>query len=647
MQFENSQMLWLVPLTLPLLIAFLWWGWRQRLRLTAQFVRSRLLAHLTVGVSRTRQKIRLALLAAAVAAVLVALARPQWGFTWEETRQYGLDVLVAVDTSRSMLAQDVAPNRLTRAKLAALDLMRLAKSDRLGLIVFAGSAFLQCPLTLDDDAFRQSVNILDPGIIPEGGTDLTEAIETARTSVKNEGEASRPVLVLLTDGEDHAGGAVKAAEQAAAAGIHVFTVGIGTPDGDLLRQPAGKAGGDYIKDPDGHVVKSRLNEPLLQEIATAGGGFYLRLSGAKTMDTLYEQGLAPLLPQVRAWRSEGKPVPAIKIAPRPKERFQWPLALAVLLLLVEFFLPDRKRVRRGAHSGEPHRSAVLPGAALVLVSLWPVAGQASPQQALRSYERRQYDDAQRQYEQALKRKPGDARLQFNAGDAAYQAKEYSMATNRFNQALTATDLAVQQGAYYNLGNSLYRLGEGTADLSRKKAAWEQALVNFKMATSLKTNDADAQFNLDFLRQKLEELKQQQAQSRPSGSNDPPEQAQSQSSPSSPDKDATPQTPPDSAAQKSDGQQPGEQNQSASSDKDSNGQKESPSSDAGQGKQRTSDPAKSTEGTDSTGAAAGEPKGQMTVQQAQQLLDAHKSGEQALVFAPPEKNEAKKRTRKDW
>src|SRR5229473_554541 len=177
MRFEHPQLLWLLLLALPGLTAFIWWSWRERRRLIAQFVQSRLLANLTVGVSARRLKLRLTLLIAAVGLLVITLARPQWGFDWEEAHQQGLDIVVAIDTSRSMLAEDVPPNRLTRAKLAALDLMRLAKNDRLGLVAFAGSSFLQSPLTLDEEAFRQGVDALDVGIIPQGGTALSDAME--------------------------------------------------------------------------------------------------------------------------------------------------------------------------------------------------------------------------------------------------------------------------------------------------------------------------------------------------------------------------------------------------------------------------------------------------------------------------------------
>src|ERR1041384_2116142 len=176
MSFAHPQILWLLLVFPPALVAFFWWSWRPRPKLMMEFIRSGLLAGLVGGVSPLRQKIRLGCLVLAVVCLILALARPQWGFTWEEVKQRGVDIVVAIDTSKSMLAQDIAPNRLARAKLAAIDLMRLAKSDRLGLVAFAGNAFLQCPLTIDDAAFRQSVEALDVNTLPQGGTALAGGI---------------------------------------------------------------------------------------------------------------------------------------------------------------------------------------------------------------------------------------------------------------------------------------------------------------------------------------------------------------------------------------------------------------------------------------------------------------------------------------
>src|SRR6185295_12827799 len=218
--------------------------------------------------------------------LILALARPQWGFDWEPTKQRGLDIIVAIDTSKSMLAEDIAPNRLTRAKLAALDLMQQARADRLGLIAFAGSAFLQCPLTVDDAVFRQSVEALDVNIIPQGGTALAEAIEKALAAFSE--TDTHKALVLITDGEDHDSAAVEAAKKAAAAGLQIFTVGVGTADGELLRMKDANGRSDYVRDEDGNVVKSHLNEELLKDIAKeTQQGVYVRLQGAKSIEMLY------------------------------------------------------------------------------------------------------------------------------------------------------------------------------------------------------------------------------------------------------------------------------------------------------------------------------------------------------------------------
>lgn len=341
MRFALPSLLWLL-LLVPLLAGFLGWAWHTKQRLIAQFVQSRLLAQLTVGVSKTRQKVRLVLLVVAVTLVTLALARPQWGFSWEEVSQNGLDIVVAIDTSRSMLAADIPPNRLERAKLAALDLMKLAKNDRLGLVAFAGSAFLQCPLTLDEEAFRQSVAALDVNIIPQGGTAIAETIKAALAAFKD-GD-NHKILVLFTDGEDHEAGVLEAAQAASAKGLRVFTIGLGSAAGELIRVPDTKGKLDFIKDESGNVVKSRLNETLLQQIAGSAGGFYLPLRGANTMNLLYERGLAPL-PKSKF---------NAKLMQRYHERFYWPLGIAVVLLVGEMFLPERhKNLRRDGARTSP------------------------------------------------------------------------------------------------------------------------------------------------------------------------------------------------------------------------------------------------------------------------------------------------------
>jgi len=495
MRFENPHLLWLLLVLPPALALFFWWASRRRQQLLAQFIQVRLLSALTVGTSPARRKIRSGCLVLAVALLIVALARPQYGFDLQKIEQRGLDIVVAVDTSKSMLAEDIAPDRLERARLAALDLMQRAKPDRLGLVAFAGDAFLECPLTFDDTAFQQCVRALNVNTLPEGGTAIATAIQTAQMAFK-EGDHFK-VLVLFTDGEDNvnSGGVLAAAQAAAKAGLKIFTVGIGTAEGTLLRITDANGNSDYIRDPDGNVVKSSLNETLLRQIAAATGGFYLPLRGANTVETLYEQGLAPLP------KSEGEE----RLVRRYHEQYQWPLAAAVLLLLVEMFLPERKK----SAVQSPQSKVKAPAVAVVLIGLLllPVAVKASPSSALREYRTGNYTNALQEFERLAQANTNDLRLVFNAGAAAYRATNFDAALADFQRVTLSPDLNLQQQAYYNLGNTLYRQGElkfepDTESLDAMEETWQQAVKSYGHAVELDTNDADAAYNLGFVKQQL-------------------------------------------------------------------------------------------------------------------------------------------------
>lgn len=495
MSFEHVHLVWFALLAVPAFIGFFWRAGRVKRELMGRFIAARLIQSLTVGLSQRRQRLRLGLFIAAVALTILALARPQVGYSWEEARSRGLDIVVAIDTSRSMLATDVAPNRLRRAQLAALDLKRLARADRLGLVAFAGSAFLQCPLTLDDEAFRQSVESLDVNIIPQGGTALSEAIAAARGAFKKDNDNHR-VLVLFTDGEDHDGSAAEAAKSAGKDGLRIFTIGVGTAGGELLRTVDVSGRSEFIKDENGNAVKSRLNEALLKEMAQETGGFYMLLSGANTMNVLYDRGLAPL----------PKSDLASQRIKRPHERYQWLLGIAVVLLLVEMLLPERVSKRAGTGlAGNGAASLLMAMIGLSVLAAQPV--RASGDEGSKEYKAGNYAGAQAAYESALLKKPSDARLQFNAGAAAYQATNYSVALNHFNSALTNADVNLQQKLYYNMGNTLFRLGEASDAIPEKQKQWEQSLKSFQNAVALRTNDVDAAFNARFVNYKLAELRE--------------------------------------------------------------------------------------------------------------------------------------------
>ncbi len=663
MSFAHPKVFWFAAALLPLLALFFWVTWRKRQELIGQFVQNEALAQLALGVSLPRQKGRRLLLIVGVAFLLLGMAGPLWGFTWEEASQRGRDIIVAIDTSRSMLATDVQPDRLTRAKLAALDLLSLGKFDRFGLIAFAGSAFLQCPLTFDDEAFRQSVQILQPGIIPQGGTALAEAIQSARDAFGTDAEENHKILILFTDGEDHEEQVTSAAERAAAEGVRIFTVGVGTAGGELLRVRDEQGNLAYVKDEEGNVVKSRLNEQLLREIATTGKGFYLPLQGGNAMDVLYQKGLAPLPTSERS----------SKLTKRSQEQFYWPLGLGLYLLILEIFIPEQARLGPKAPliQPQPPKTAlpVATAAVLLLLSLVPGA-QASAAQAQRHYNAKEYKSALSEYQELLGRKPQDAPRHYNAGAAAYQAAKFDEAIKQFEAAAASPDLDLQQQSFYNLGNSEFRLGEADSNPQQRIATWEQAVQHYDAARKLNPQDKDAEFNRNLVQKRLEELKQQKQKNKSQQQNKNSENKDEQKDQKDqPKKGDQKQQDNQSDQQKKQDQQNNESDQNKEKQKGDeqkkqdgqNQQQQQPEAsqekkDGKDQQEKQGKPDQANQGSDSQNAkpegddsaAQYAQLGKMSPAQAKQLLDAQRGEEKALLFIPHEKKgPAQPHAFKDW
>lgn len=653
MQFAHPHILWLMLPAMLLLVWFMIWSWRKRQRLMTRFIQARLLPGLTVRLAPRREQARRFLLLTVVALLFLTLARPQWGYSWEEAHRRGLDIVVAVDTSRSMLAQDVLPNRLERAKLATLDLLRLAAADRLALVAFAGTAFLQCPLTLDDQAFRQSLAALDTRIIPQGGTAMAAAIRAALGAFKDEDNFK--VLILISDGEDHDDQAATAAREAAERGLRIFTLGVGTPAGEVLRTVNEEGALEYIKDPQGNVVKSRLNETLLQQVATVGQGFYLPLAAPDSIDTLYEEGLAPL----------PKSEISSRLMRRYHERFYWPLGLALLLLALETVLPRAGRRRPETPTGRKSPlqtiAPILAGWAVWLLS--PQASAASPGTALKAYNDGHYETALEAYEQLLEKKPRDPVLSYNLGTSAYQAGDFPRAAQAFTNALTAPDLTLQQKGFYNLGNTLFRLGESTTDFDGKSDLWIQATNSFNAALQLDPDDPDARNNLDYVRRRLEELQQQQQQQQPGDQGeqnheqqDPSQDDSSQDQQQEQQQEGAQQQPQSSQNSGQDqDQEPQEQRDPTASANDGNTQEPSEASKPEpQSQPQPQDPAEneppptpSSDPNNPSGQPEAATPGQMTPEQARQLLDGQKDNERTMIFLPRRTNMVDPRILRDW
>ena len=333
MKFGNLNALYLLWLVVGLVLFYLW-VFKKRKKAMEAFAQSELLNQLTLSLDRRKQVIKAVLIVIAVFLCVFSLLQPRWGFSWQEVKRKGLDILIAIDTSKSMLATDVKPNRLGRSKLAVKDLIKKIKGDRIGLIAFSGDAFLQCPLTVDYNGFLLSLESLDTDTIPKPGTAITAAIGEAIKSYEGVSKEYK-VLVIITDGEDHEGELSKITERAKKEGIKIFCIGIGTREGELIPVVNDKGRKTFLKDKDGNFVKSRLNERLLQKIALATQGSYVRATGAEFgLDLIYEQKLS----RMQKRDIEGR------MAKKYKERFQIPLALAFLLLLIEpFLIPVRKK----------------------------------------------------------------------------------------------------------------------------------------------------------------------------------------------------------------------------------------------------------------------------------------------------------------
>ena len=553
----------------------------------------------------------------------LALAEPQVGFEWQETDRRGVDVLVAVDVSRSMNARDVSPDRLGRAKLAVRDLVARLEGDRLGLIAFAGTAFLQCPLTLDDAAFLRALAALDPEVIPAAGSNLASALDAARKALAGEPRNIK-LLILLSDGEDLRGGALEAARKAAEANIKVYTVGVGTPAGELI--PASDTAGDFLKDAEGRIVKSKLDEATLERVAALTGGFYVPLGPrGEGIETIVRDALAPLPREELASRMRRV----------PQNRYAWPLGLALLLLAIEPWIDERSR-----------RKALIIGlCALGLSGASPgtTALAASPDSAAKAYAGAEFDQAAAEFE-TLARESGDPRWEFNLGAALYRAGRFDEAAGAFERALRGEDPELEQKSFYDLGNAHYRRGESMETSAREQtmAAWKQAIAAYEEALALDDGDEDARFNRDLVLRKLEELEQQpdpseQDESSNEDDEDPSEQDESSNED---DEDSSEQ---DESSNEAD-EDSSEQDESSEQERPSGEDREDARDQPDEGDRRE-DPDDATGG----GAQSGPPDRpeELTQQQARELLDSLQGDEEFLPMLPLTAGSADANDPRNW
>ncbi|MCP3961175.1 MAG: VWA domain-containing protein [bacterium] len=333
---ESLWLLWLVPA----IFAFYVYAFRTKTRLLRRFASAEMLERLTAGVSRSRQYAKATLVVLGLAAAVLALAELRYGFTWEEVTREGVDIVVALDVSDSMLVEDAESggklSRLERAKREIADLLRLMEGDRIGLVAFAGAAFVECPLTLDYGAAEIFLSAIDTELIPVKGTAIGDALRTSIEAFEGSSHKSK-AIILITDGEDHSGAALQAAQEATLAGIRVFAIGIGRDEGS----PIPAKGGGFRRDRQGDIILSKLDETTLQKIALDTSGRYVRsVTGDVDLEQIYSQGIKATLEDEELGSKRRK---------RWEERYQWILGLALLALMLEPLIPERHRKRGPAH----------------------------------------------------------------------------------------------------------------------------------------------------------------------------------------------------------------------------------------------------------------------------------------------------------
>jgi tetratricopeptide (TPR) repeat protein len=478
-------------LLIPLLIGLYLWSAHSRKLILRRFSNPAILQQLIPSLTRYKRGVKLFLITTAFALLIIALANPQIGTKMEKVKRQGVDILIALDVSNSMKAEDFKPNRLENAKRQISLMLDRLENDRIGLIVFAGTSYLQLPLTTDYSAARLFLSTIDTDIVPVQGTAIGSAIRLAMKSFVK-GEKKFRVIIVISDGENHEDDAIAAAKDAADDGVVVHTIGMGSPAGIPIPEYQNGVAAGFKKDSDGNVVITKLDEQALQQIASAGKGKYVQATSSQNeMETLF-----------REVQSMEKKDFGANVFTDFEDRFQYPLGAALFLLMIDFFISERK----SNWSGKWNWSTLLGRAAVILFLLTSLDVSAESERSLikqgnTQYKKKEFADSEASYRKALEKKKELREAVFNLGDAMYKQGRFSESADQFRLAASnAPDAASRASAYHNLGNAM---------LKEKK--FQESIEAYKQGLKLNPSDQDTKYNLEYARRLLQQQQQKQQQ----------------------------------------------------------------------------------------------------------------------------------------
>lgn len=486
-RFEDPAYLYLLVLV-PILALIRFYSYRNQKKRLRKFGDPNLLKELMPDVSRWRPSVKFWLLEAALTLMIVMLARPQMGTRISHEKRTGIETIIAMDISNSMLAEDVVPSRLERSKMMVENLVDNFTNDKIGLIVFAGDAFVQLPITSDYVSAKMFLSSIDPSMIQTQGTDIATAISMATHSFTPEENIGK-AIIIITDGEDHEGGATEAAEEAKNLGMRVYVLGVGSVKGSPIPVPGT---GDYMRDNTGEVVMSALNEQMCREVAQAGGGAYIHVENNSSAQRQLDEELDKL--EKRETEST--------IYSDYDEQFQAVGILALLLLLIEICIFDRKNplLKNLSLFGNKKQATAL----LVLMFALSASAQDARQyirNGNKLYRAGDYVKAEVAYSKAVAKDSLNPQAAYNLGNALMMQQKDSSAIVQYQKAarLEKNPLRLSQ-SFHNIGV-----------ICQKKQLFAEAIEAYKQSLRLNPNDDETRYNLVLCQRQQKQQQQNQKQ----------------------------------------------------------------------------------------------------------------------------------------